>query len=54
MTHYSKQTRLVLHFFAKEVTAEQFLAVERVAPAGSQWGREVGSRTGCSVLGVNQ
>ena len=41
ITHYSDHTHFCLHFFAKEVTLEQFTQLEAVSPQASHWGTEV-------------
>ena len=41
ITHYSDHTHFCLHFFAKEVTLEQFTQLEAVSPQASRWGTEV-------------
>ena len=40
-THYSAETRLCLYFFAREVSLEQFTALERSTVVGREWGEEV-------------
>ena len=41
ITHSSDQTQFCLHFYAKEITLEQFVQLEVIAPQAKQWGREV-------------
>ncbi len=40
-THYSHHTRLCLHFFAKEVTRDVYLNLEKSALTAKDWGKEV-------------
>ena len=41
ITHYSEHTRLCLHFFAKELSEDHFLALERGVTSAINWGDEV-------------
>ena len=47
-THYSHHTRLCLHFFAKEVSPELYLNIERCPQSASHWGIEVGVSFMCT------
>ena len=48
-THYSHHTRLCLHFFAKEVSSELYLNIERCPQSASHWGIEVGVLFTCTL-----
>ena len=39
--HYSKRTHFCLHFFAKEITLEDFKRAEESALKSNDWGEEV-------------
>lgn len=41
ITHRSDQTHFCLHFFAKEVSLDQFTQLEANAPQAKHWGVEV-------------
>ena len=41
ITHYSDRTHFCLHFFAKEVSLEQFAQLEANATHATHWGVEV-------------
>jgi U8 snoRNA-decapping enzyme len=45
ITHYSNHTHFCLHFFAKEVSLEQFSQLEANAPQATHWGVEVNAPT---------
>ena len=45
ITHYSDHTCFCLHFFAKEVSLEQFTQLETKAPQAAHWGVEVNAPT---------
>ena len=50
ISHRSDHTQFCLHFFAKEVTLEQFTDLEVHAPQAKHWGIEVVMCT-CKVIG---
>lgn len=41
-THVNQKKRLVLHFYAKEVTKEEFSQIEQAVMTAADWGIEVG------------
>ena len=41
ITCYSDHTHFCLHFFAKEVSLEQFTQLEAISPQATHWGTEV-------------
>lgn len=41
ITHYSDHTHFCLHFFAKEVSLDQFTQLEANTPQATHWGIEV-------------
>ena len=41
VSHYSQHTQFCLHFFAKELSLEQFTELEANAPRATHWGIEV-------------
>lgn len=40
-THYSEHTQFCLHFFAKEVTFDLYVAIEKCPQVAKHWGSEV-------------
>ena len=42
ITHYSDHTKFCLHFYAKEVSKELFVDLEKKALLSHDWGQEVG------------
>ena len=50
ITHYSDHTHFCLHFFAKEVSLEQFTQLEANPPKARHWGIEVHVPTIISLI----
>ena|SRR6218665_1185344 len=47
-THVNDKKKLVMHFYAKEITKAEFLEVERNALGAKEWGVEVRVFPTCS------
>ena len=48
-THYSRETHIVLHFFAKEISLDLFMKIEKCIPSCNDWGEEVSSSSKCGI-----